>query len=163
MTHLPVPDSFADGTLCEHVLYHVEKSEQERAVRELIRVTKTGAPILIIYSHPLSPLNIIENVLRFLGITKLLGGRKLYFFRWRLRWWRRFADDCDVVIRPFDPISARQASVLLRNERMAQGFFGFCRWLEAKWPDLAVRLWSYPMIILTKRAQEANLSEKGIS
>jgi SAM-dependent methyltransferase len=163
MIHLPLPDSLADGTFCEHVLYHVEKSEQENAVRELIRVTKPGAPIVIIYSHPFSPLNTVENVLRFLGVTKLLGGRKLYFFRWRLQWWQRFADHCDVEIRPYDPISARQASVLLRNERIAQGFFRICRWLEARWPGLAVRLWNYPMIVLTKRHEDARLSKRGIS
>lgn len=159
MGHLPIPDNFADGTLCEHVLYHVDKSQQESAVRELVRVTKPGAPILFIYSNPLGPLNMIESILRSLGITKLLGGKKLYFFRWRLRWWRRFVDECDVEIGAFDPISARQATALLRNARIAWLFFRICGWMEAKWPELAVCLWSYPMITLTKHVETASVSE----
>jgi SAM-dependent methyltransferase len=162
MVGLALPEGISDGTLCEHVLYHVDKFEQERAVRELIRVTKPGAPILIIYSNPLSPLNVIENTLRLMGITKLLGGNRLYFFRWRLKWWRRFGDVCDVEIRPFDPISARQENILLRSDNVARIFFRFCRWLEAEWPHLAVRIWSYPMIVLTKRPYASRSNEDRI-
>ncbi len=117
----------------------------------MIRATKPGKPIVVIYSNPHSPLNILEDLLRKLGLDKLVGGGKLYFFRHRLDWWRRFADDCDVEVRPFNPISARQAKVLLPHDAMGRLFFGCCDRLERRFPRLATRLWSYPLIILKKR------------
>ena len=81
----------------------------------------------------------------------MVGGGKLYFFRHRLDWWHRFADDCDVEVRPFNPISARQAKVLLPHDALGRLFFGCCDRLERRFPRLATRLWSYPLIILKKR------------
>lgn len=40
-----------------------------------------------------------------------------------LHWWSRFTDTCDIEMVSYLPISARQAPVLLPNEKMAVGFF----------------------------------------
>ena len=151
MNDLGLKDSTCDGTLCEHALYHVNRDLQERTVREMIRVTKPGRPIVIIYSNPLSPLNVLEDLYRCTGINKLFGGGKLYFFRFRLGWWKRFGDSCDIEIRPFDPISARQAGVLLPAAFLSRLFFSACSRLEDRVPGLARQLWNYPAIILRKR------------
>ncbi len=151
MLQLGLEDDISDGTLCEHALYHVDKELQEAAVREMIRTTKPGKPIVIIYSNPLGPLNILEDIYRATGLNRLHGGGKLYFFRHRLKWWDRFSDECDVEICPFDPISARQASILLPHNAMARLFFAWCKWLERRYPTLATHLWSYPLIVLKKR------------
>lgn len=152
MTGLGLNDSVSDGTLCEHALYHVDRGLQERAVREMVRVTKPGRPIAIVYSNPLAPLNVLEDVYRQLRINKLFGGGRLYFFRHRLKWWEMFKDSCEVEIRPFDPISTRQASVLLPGQAISRRFFQFCVGLEDRMPSLARRLYSYPVVILRKRA-----------
>lgn len=151
MTNLGLEESTCDATLCEHALYHVNRNLQERAVRELIRVTKPGQPIVIIYSNPLGPLNLLEDLYRLTGINRLFGRGRLYFFRYRLSWWKRFGDSCDVEIRPFDPISKRQANVLLPSQGLARVFFRICAQLEQRYPGLARQLWSYPVIILRKR------------
>ena len=44
MVSLGLWSDIADGTLCEHALYHVDRNLQEATVREMIRVTKPGKP-----------------------------------------------------------------------------------------------------------------------
>lgn len=151
MVRLSLPDGVSDGTLCEHALYHVDKADQETAVRELIRVTKLGKPLVVIYSNPLSPLNILEGLYRWSRLNKLHGGGKLYLFRYRPKWWRRFEDSCEVEIGAFDPISARQAKLLLPTAALSRWFFRCCGWLEQRHPRVATHLWSYPVIVLKKR------------
>jgi len=158
MANLGLKENSCDGTLCEHALYHVNRKEQERAVRELIRVTKPGRPIVIIYSNPLSPLNLLEDIFRATRINKVFGGGRLYFYRNRLGWWKRFGDSCDIEIRPFDPISKRQASVLLPSDALSRLFFNACKTLEHRLPRLALHLWSYPVIILRKHTWQSSLT-----
>ncbi len=155
MVSLGLRSDIADGTLCENTLYHVDRNLQEAAVREMIRVTKAARPIIVIYSNPLGPLNILEDIYRATGLNRLHGGGKLYFFRHRLKWWDRFSDECDVEIQPFNPISARQARILLPHNAMARLFIAWCKWLERRYPRLATHLWSYPLIVLRKRPTES--------
>lgn len=154
MATLGLRSDIADGTLCEHALYHVDRTFQEATVREMIRVTKAARPIIIIYSNPLGPLNILEDIYRATGLNRLHGGGKLYFFRHRLKWWDRFSDECEVEIHPFNPISAQQARILLPHNAMARLFITWCKWLERRYPRLATHLWSYPLIVLRKKPTE---------
>jgi SAM-dependent methyltransferase len=52
----PLPANTFDAVFAAHVIYHIDANEQERAVRELIRVTKPGGRIVIIYFNPRSPI-----------------------------------------------------------------------------------------------------------
>ena len=151
MVGLGLKDDVSDGTLCEHALYHVDQALQEAAVRHMIRVTKPGKPLVIIYSNPLSPVNIMEGLYRWSRLNRLHGGGNLYFFRYRLKWWRKFEDSCEVEIRAFDPISARQAKILLPTAAFSRLFFRWCGWLGERYPRVAKHLWAYPVIILKKR------------
>ena len=87
-------------------------------------------------------------------MNRLHGGGKLYFFRYRLKWWRRFEDSCEVEIRAFDPISTRQAKILLPTDALSRLFFRWCGWLEERHPRVAKHLWGYPVIIFKKRRGE---------
>ena len=49
---LPLPDNHVDAVYCAHVIYHIDAAFQEKAVRELIRVTKPGGRVVIIYANP---------------------------------------------------------------------------------------------------------------
>ncbi len=51
-----------DAVFATHVIYHIDANEQERAVRELIRVTKPGGRIVIVYSNPRSPIRLAAGV-----------------------------------------------------------------------------------------------------
>src|SRR5215213_7821968 len=41
-----------DAVFCAHVLYHIDAREQEQAVRQMVRLTKPGGRVVIIYANP---------------------------------------------------------------------------------------------------------------
>ena len=49
---LPFPDNHFDAGVSLHTIYHIDQSNQEKAVRQLLRVMKPGAPLVIVYSNP---------------------------------------------------------------------------------------------------------------
>jgi len=144
-------ENISDGTLCEHMLFHVEKTFQEMAVRQLIRLTKPGKPIAIIYSNPFSPLGFVERMFRASGLNKLHGRGKLYYYVHGLKWWERFKESCNIEIRPHAVISARHSKILIPNNSIGKGFFRWCQRVEENHPTIAKHLWVYPLIVLKKK------------
>ena len=59
-----LPDSLFDAALCAHVIYHIDKDEQEAAVRQLLRVTRSGGRVVIVYFNPRSPFAVPGAVMR---------------------------------------------------------------------------------------------------
>jgi ubiquinone/menaquinone biosynthesis C-methylase UbiE len=45
------PEDHFDAAYCAHVIYHIDGDHQDKAIRELIRVTKPGGRIVVIYSN----------------------------------------------------------------------------------------------------------------
>jgi len=158
---IPKPADYYDAVYCAHVIYHVERAQQARAVRELIRVTRPGGRIVVIYVNLES---LPSRITRLKGRVPLLwkvqrkparqpaaGPRpQLYFFAHPLGWWRQFADTCEVELRPWDVMGNAQERELLLNDRMASLGYRLCGWFEARYPERAARWWSYPLIILSK-------------
>lgn len=158
-------DNSFDSILCAHVLYHIDASSQEGAMREMIRVTKPGGRIVLIYSNPRSPLRYmcsaakrVNNfVARFRGREKqyreTTGQERptLYFFAHSLGWWSRFSDQCDLRIIPWDVIGSFEERQLISGDRLAILFYRCSAWLEQRFPRFAVKLWQYPLVVLTKK------------
>jgi len=156
-------DSF-DSIFCAHVLYHIDASSQEKAVREMIRVTRPAGKIVVIYSNPRSPLRYMCSLAKRVNnlIAKVRGREKqhrettgqdrptLYFFAHSLGWWSRFGDQCDVTMIPWDVIGSFEERQLIPGDRTAALFYRFSAWLERRFPGVAVKLWQYPLIVLTK-------------
>src|SRR5262249_22477589 len=60
--NVPCPDNSFDAVFCAHVIFHIDIELQEKAVCEIIRVTKQGGRIVIIYFNPDSPIDrIVER------------------------------------------------------------------------------------------------------
>ncbi|NIA69570.1 methyltransferase domain-containing protein [Pelagibius litoralis] len=155
----PLADDSFDAVFCAHVIYHIDIDKQERAVDELIRMTRPGGRVVVIYSNPHSPLRYLAagsaRIGRLLGRTgsDLGGGRRpeLYFARQPLTWWRRFEDRCSLSFQPWDAIGSYEESRLIPSDRLAAGFYAAAGWIERSAPGLAVRLWQYPLVLLDKR------------
>lgn len=145
---ISTPSDTYHAVLCSHVLYHIEKSDQEKAIRELIRVTKPGGRIVILYGNPNAPLMFIQRFLKLLGVNKLLKKDKLYYFNYPVKWWNQFEKSCDVFILPLEAIAANQARTLVRGKLLAQLFYTTVRKIEKKMPRIAVRLWSFVAIVM---------------
>ena len=165
---IPKPEDYFDAAYCAHVIYHIDKDLQETAVRELIRVTRPGGRVIIIYHNPDSlPQRLIQ---RGSGLLRRIHGAKrrlqrsrrtdtvagqnrppLYFFAHRLAWWTRFDGECDVTMIPWDVLGNTQEELLFMFQPVARWGYRFCSWFENKYPQKAVGWWSYPIIQLTKK------------
>ena len=161
--NVPKPDAYFDAVFCAHVIYHIDRELQDHAVRELIRVTKPGGRIVVIYvnldSLP-SRLVAVKDKLPLLWRIKRRraqekppaeGRPPLYFFAHPLSWWDQFNRECQVELKPWDVMGSAQEEAILINDAIAAFSYHVCSWFEDRYPHAAVRWWSYPLIVLTKR------------
>ncbi len=152
LLNLPFPENFFDSAISLHVIYHIDKAAQERAVREIIRVTKPGKPIVIVYRNPLAPFDILQSLVRLLRLNKLLGGGEVYFHSHPLWWWKRFTDSCELKVLPWHVLTVRVSKLLIPDNSLGKAIFRCFAAVEANHPTLAVALWSYPLIVLRKKS-----------
>ncbi len=168
LVDIPKPEHYFDAAYCAHVIYHIDKDLQETAVRELIRVTRPGGRVVIIYANPAClPQRLIHRRDRLLRLihkatrvmqrskrTNTVAGQNeppLYYFAHPLAWWARFARECDLAIIPWDVLSNWEEEQLFMFQPMALWGYRFCSWFENKYPQTAARWWHYPIIQLTKK------------
>jgi SAM-dependent methyltransferase len=151
----PFDDSTFDAVFCAHVIYHIDATEQEQAVRELIRICKPGGRVVIVYKNPRSPIRYAAGAIHRLrklaapkGAVEEAAG--LYFWAHSLAWWNRFKDTSVVTMRPWDIIGSFEERTLIPVNGLASTFYGIARSIEVKSPRLAVKLWQYPIVILDK-------------
>jgi len=154
-------EDFFDCAVSLHTIYHIDKDKQEEAVRKLIKVTKPGKPVIIVYSNPntivsslLSPLRALRRRARNL-LKKEEDKRKdeqgdLYFYLYPLEWWDRFSDVAQVQILPWRSFSSNFQKSLIPNNKLGGVVFKLLFNLEERFPDFFAKHFQYPMIILTK-------------
>ncbi len=146
-----LPDAQFDLSFCAHVIYHIDAAEQEAAVRQLLRLTRPGGRIVIIYANPRSVFTLPGEAMRALRPRRRDGAvPPLYYHAHPLGWWRRFGDQAAVRFAPWQAIGSRPARALLRTDAMAALFYRAAGWFEAAWPAAAARLWQYPIVVLDK-------------
>jgi SAM-dependent methyltransferase len=152
----PLSTGTYDAVFAAHVVYHIDSSSQERAVREMIRVTKPGGRIVIIYNNPRSPIRFAAGVVRRLrkrfAPRQALEGTapSLYFSPYPLSWWRRFKDTCSVSMLPWDIIGSGDEKALMPTDGVARAFYRAAAWAEVQVPSASVHVWQYPIIILDR-------------
>lgn len=156
---LPFDDNFFDCSISLHTIYHMAKEKQEEAVRKLIRITKPGKPVIIIYSNP----NVFWNssIFRKLGLFK--GERKtqisensqvpkntLYFDPHPISWWKRFNNEANIAMVPWRSFGPAAQKKIIPNNWIGQKMLDILFHLERMFPRFFVKHFTYPMIILTK-------------
>jgi ubiquinone/menaquinone biosynthesis C-methylase UbiE len=156
---IPLEEDFFDCTVSLHTIYHMDKDKQEDAVRKLVRVTKPGKPIIIVYSNPntifSSPLHALRRIGNLLKKTekntKKEQDASLYFHPHPNEWWDRFNDVADIQILPWRSFGAGIQKRLIPNNKIGGIAFNLLFNLENRFPGFFVKHFQYPMIILTKR------------
>jgi len=160
---IPKPENHFDAIYCAHVIYHIDKDQQHKAIRELIRVTKPGGRIVVIYSNQDSMPKRVARVKGKIPLLRTLkrakpnrepGARNrppLYFYAHPLSWWSQFDDECEVDIKPWDVMSNVEEEAILINDEIASLGYRVCAWFENRYPQKAGRWWSYPLVLLTKK------------
>lgn len=107
ITNLPLADGICDNAMSIHTLYHVPQELQENAVRELVRVTKPGSNVIILYNWawhswimnvvllPVRLVKAVKRAFRYLTVSAkdrwLSGG--LYFYPHTPAWFERIGQD----------------------------------------------------------------------
>lgn len=159
---IPLEENFFDCTVSLHTIYHIDKDKQEEAVRKLIKVTKLGKPVIIVYTNPksltlralltLSALRRARDLLKKPEkTTKKEQGVSLYNHPHPIEWWNRFSDVAGVKVLPWRSFDSDTQKRLIPNNKIGGIMFNLLFNLEERFPDFFVKHFQYPMIILTKR------------
>jgi SAM-dependent methyltransferase len=151
---LPFENGSVDAAVSLHTIYHMDASQQEAAVRKLLRVTRRGGTVVIVYSNPryfISALGApVRRLLRLIQPshrTRAVRPDTIYFHRYPLSWWTRFEDVAEVKLFPWRTFATRDQKVFLRSARLASWLFA----LENRFSGLFLRAGCYPMIVLRPR------------
>ncbi len=157
---LNLPDDFFDCSLSLHTIYHIEADRQEEAVRKLLRVTKPGQPVIVVYSNPdavkLSPKALIPFRQRFKAWRRRRRqATGIYFRPHPLDWWQRFEDVADVEMHPWRSLTAVDQKRWIPDNRFGCWLFDRLFALEERYPAFFLRHFAYPMIVLRKRQPDA--------
>ncbi len=161
---IPLEEDFFDCTVSLHTIYHIDKDKQEEAVRKLVKVSKQGKPVIIVYSNPntlisslksLLPLRALRRARNLLKKTEKITKKEpevsLYYHPHPIEWWNRFSDVAHVQILPWRSFSSDIQKRLIPNNKIGGIVFNLLFNLEERFPDFFVKHFQYPMIILTKR------------
>jgi ubiquinone/menaquinone biosynthesis C-methylase UbiE len=152
-------ENFFDCSVSLHTIYHIDKDKQEEAVRKLLKVTKPGKPVVIVYSNPnpfvsMMLFRLLRRTLCFLKKPEKVSKQEvsdLYFYPHSIEWWNRFSDIATIKILPWRSFDSDTQKRLMPNNKMGGKVFDVLFDLEDQFPDFFVRHAQYPMIVLTKK------------
>jgi SAM-dependent methyltransferase len=151
----PLESNTFDAIFSAHVIYHIDAKQQEQAVREMIRLTKPGGRVVVLYSNPQSPIRIAAGIVhrlkKMFTPSKAVNESCLYFSPHPIGWWSRFTDTCTLSFQPWDIIGSYEERTIIPTDWLAKLFYGTAELIEKFVPALAVRIWQYPIVILDKR------------
>lgn len=154
--NIPFENDYFDCTISLHTIYHIDKEEQEKAVRKLIRITKPGQPIIIVYSNPNAFwrkkwMRKIYRKRRNPDIGSFIQGAALYFYRFPNSWWKRFEDVATIKIRPWRSFGPHLQTRLIPNNKMGAALLHSLFQLEKLFPRFFAANFEYTMIIMIKK------------
>jgi SAM-dependent methyltransferase len=151
---LPFENGSVDAAVSLHTIYHMDASQQEAAVRKLLRVTRSGGTVIIVYSNPRyfvsalgRPVRRLLRLIQPSNRTDVGRPDTIYFHRYPLSWWGRFEDVAEVKLFPWRTFSTRDQKLFLRSARLASWLYA----LENRFSGLFLRVGCYPMIVLRPR------------
>ena len=147
-------ENYFDCSISIHTIYHIDKDNQEEAIRKLLFVTKKGAPIIIIYNNQNS---LVSKASRFINkMRKIKNGEEqkemeLYFYCHPVQWWNRFNDNADLLVVPWRSFASNVQKKIIPNNVIGKFILNKLFVLEDKFPKVFVNNFQYYMIILRKR------------
>lgn len=148
---IELQENFFDCALSLHTIFHIDKDRQEEAVRKLMKVTKPGKPVIIVYGNPQNwvssmPIRLLKRLVR-----KRAESDNIFFYAHPLNWWNRFADVADINILPWRSFGSGHQKRLIPNNQLGKKIFDILFVLEDAFPRFFARHCFFPMIILRKR------------
>jgi SAM-dependent methyltransferase len=139
--------NFFDTIISLHTIYHINKNKQANVVKKLISISKTNAPIIIVYSNPETIITKIKNILLIKNKKKK---NDLYFYCHKNEWWEQFSKLADVKLHPWRSFASQHQKLLFPNNFIGQFMFKILMTLEKKFPNFFTKHFQYPIIVLKK-------------
>ena len=137
-------ENYFDCSVSMHTIYHINKNDQKKVVEKLLKITKKGKPVVIIYSNPST---IISKLTYFIKRKKKIN---LYFFCHKISWWYQFKKNADVKIYPWRSFSSQHQRILFPNNIIGSVMLKIMFKFENIFPNFFARHFQYPIIVLTK-------------
>jgi SAM-dependent methyltransferase len=147
---LPFPDDHFDAAVSLHTIFHIDRDRQEDAVRQLLRVLRPGAGVVLVYANPD---RLAARLKRLVRRAPSANSGPIYFFAHPLSWWQQFSDEAEVRIVPWRSLNANESRKLIPDTAVGVAMFRALLGFERVFPRLATKLGCYPMIVLTKHAR----------
>lgn len=162
---IPLNENFFDCSISLHTIYHIHKDKQEEAVRKLIRVTKPGKPVIIVYSNPNTIVSSVMSSFFFRTMRKIkriikkpkmekrgeMQDLSLYIYRHPIEWWGRFEDIASVEILPWRSFNSKVQKKLIPDNNLGRKMLELLYHFEETFPHFFVKYFRYPMIIIKKK------------
>lgn len=161
---IPLEENFFDCAISLHTIYHIDKDKQEDAVRKLVRVTKPGKPVIIVYANLNTIVSSLGSSLPFRILKRISSHRNkngkqtkegesnsIYVYVHSLEWWTRFEDIANINILPWRSFVSEVQKKIIPNNKLGSMMFDLLFKLEESFPVFFVKHFKYPMIILIKK------------
>lgn len=166
ITNLPLADGVCDNAMSIHTLYHVPRELQETAVKELVRVSKKGSNIVILYNWawhswlmnvlllPVRIVKAVKRIYRYLTVSAkerwLSGG--LYFYPHTPGWFERIGRDLDLKVS-FSSLTSIHQDVVkfyIHDRLGGPALLRFVQKMEEKYPRYLGRHGAFAFVVLRK-------------
>ena len=145
-TKISFKKNYFDCIISLHTIYHINKKIQRDVVLKMLRISKKGAPIIIVYSNPKTFINFLKNILFFKKKKN-----KLYFYCHPNKWWFQFQTFADVNIYPWRSFSSNHQKLLFPDNIFGKILFKIFYLLEETFPNFFARSFQYQIIVLKKK------------
>ncbi len=139
-------ENFFDCSLSMHTIYHINKNQQEKAVRKLLKITKPNKPVIIIYSNPDTLIKKIYSI-----FFKSKKNTSLYFYCHSLDWWKRFEDISSLKFYCWRSFASQHQKILFPNNFLGSIMFKLLFYIEDKFNKFFSKNFQYPIIVLKKK------------
>lgn len=154
--NIPLQEDFFDCAISLHTIYHIEKHMQEAAVTKLLKITKPGQPVIIVYSNPKTLLSRVAAPARWAKrkIKSLIQSsekQSLYFFAHPIEWWDRFRETADIQIYPWRTFDTKSQKILIPDNGFGKKILEMLFSAEDRFPMFFAKYFQYPMIVLRKK------------
>ena len=169
ITNIPIQDNSCDTVLSQHTLYHIPKNDQSIAVKELYRVAKPEAKIVIIYNWFYHSwfMNISLNIIQVYRILRHFAGKlyvrifkskpRLYFYAHSPRWFKRnFEFSSDIEIYCWRSTNKYFLDTYVHKWLFGKHLLNWLMGIENKHSKFMGLFGDYPAIVITKRKNKTH-------
>ncbi|HVM87423.1 MAG TPA: class I SAM-dependent methyltransferase [Puia sp.] len=159
--NLPIKDNIADAVICQHVLFHVQKNLQLKAMEELVRIAKQETKVAIVYDWfyhsllmniTLGPYQLYRIIRHYAGkvYARFFKKNKLYFYSHSQKWFFKNHPGRKLDIYIWRSINKHFADIFLHEKLGGKRLIKFIWNIEKKYPEKMGRIGEYPVIVIEK-------------